>query len=91
MEIKKVIPGDLCFELERTGNDKATEMLFLHMRDHGSLETVRSLCDVMIGKEGYPKMNNLGQDMKKDLQVSYIYADNMTTCVCCMLYAVDHL
>ena len=70
LAIKKVIPGDLCFELERTGNDKATEMLFLHMRDHGSLETVRRLCDVMIGKEGYPKMNSLGRDMKEDLPVS---------------------
>ena len=73
LEIKKVIPRGLCFELERTSNDKATEMLFLHMRDHGSLETVRSLCDVMISKEGYPKMNSLGQDMKEDLPVSYIH------------------
>ena len=86
LAIKKVIPGDLCFELEKTGNDKATEILFLHMRDHGLLETVHSLCDVMIGKEGYPKMNSLGQDMQEDLPVSYIQA----TCVCCM-YAVDHL
>ena len=78
LEIKKVIPGDLCFELEKTGNDKATEMLYLHMRDHGSLETVHSLCDVMISKEGFPKMNSLGQDMKNDLQVSYIYAGNVT-------------
>ena len=88
LEIKKVIPGDLCFKLERTGNDEATEMLFLHMKDHGSLETVRSLCDVMIGKEGYPKMNSLGRDMKEDLPVSYLQATchNM-----CMLDAVDHL
>ena len=49
-------------------------MLFLHMRDHGSLETVRRLCDVMIEKEGYPKMNSLGRDMKEDLPVSYIQA-----------------
>ena len=60
LEIKKVIPGDLYFELERTGNDKATEMLFLHMRDHGSLETVHRLCDVMITKKCFPMMNSLG-------------------------------
>ena len=74
LEIEKVIPESLCFELKRTSNDKATEMLYLHMRDCGSLETVHSLCDVMIKKEGYPKMNSLGRDMKKDLPVSYIQA-----------------
>ena len=72
LEIKKVIPGLLHFKLNGTHNEEATQMLYLHMRDHGSLETVHSLCDVMIGKEGFPRMNSLGQDMKEDLPVSYI-------------------
>ena len=74
LKIRNVIPGDLCFELERVGNDRATEMLYLHMRDHGSLKTVHSLCKVMIGKEGYPRMKSLGRDMKEDLPVSFIQA-----------------
>ena len=72
LEIEKVIPESLCFELKRTSNDAATQMLYRHMRDYGSLETVHRLCDVMIGKEGYPKMSGLGRDMKEDLSVSYI-------------------
>ena len=71
LQIEKVISQKLYFDLEKTSNDEATEMLFLHMRNHGLLETVRSLCDVMIEKEGFLMMNSLGQDMKKDLLVSY--------------------
>ena len=82
LEIKKVIPGLLYFKLNVTSNDEATQMLFRHMRDHGSLETVRSLCDEMIKKEGYPNMNSLGQDMKKDLSVSNIQV------TCHNMYAV---
>ena len=70
LQIEKVIPQKLHFELKKTSNDEATEMLFLHMRDNSTLETVHRLCDVMIRKEGFPKMNRLGQDMKKDLPVS---------------------
>ena len=74
LKVKKVIPESLFFELKNTSNDAATELLYLHMRDHGSLETVHRLCDVMIKKEGYPNMISLGQDMKEDLPVSYIQA-----------------
>ena len=72
LEIEKVIAEDLCFELERTGNVKATEMLFLHMRDNCTLQTVHRLCDVMIEKEGFPMMTSLGRDMKEDLPRNYI-------------------
>ena len=65
-----MIPQNLHFELKKTSNDEATEMLFLHTRDNSSLETVHRLCNVMISKKGFPKMSNLGQDMKEDLQVS---------------------
>ena len=70
LQIEKVIPGDLCFKLERTGNVNGAEMLFLHMKDNSTLETVHRLCDVMIKKEGYPRMTSLGRDMKEGLPVS---------------------
>ena len=70
LQIEEVIHQNLHFKLEKTRNDEATQMLFLHMRDNSSLEIVHRLCDVIISKKGFPKMSNLGQDMKEDLQVS---------------------
>ena len=81
LEIKQVIPESLCFELKRTSNDVATEMLFLHMRDNSLLKTVHSVCDVMISKVGFPRMNSLGRDMKEDLPVSYIQVTCNNMCM----------
>ena len=49
-EIKRALPGEQC------------GILFKYIRTHGSLATVRKMCDLMIetGKGGYPHMKALG-------------------------------
>ena len=75
LEIKKVISQNLCSKLLEARKPTAVGILYIHMRDHGSLETVCTLCDVMIGRDGLPNMNKLGQDMKQDLPVSCVWCN----------------
>ena len=57
-EIKRALPGDQC------------GILFEYIRKHGSLATIRKMCDFMIemGKGGFPHMKALGEEMKEDLE-----------------------
>ena len=57
-EIKGALPGEQC------------GILFKYIRTHGSLATIKKMCDFMIetGKGGYPHMKALGEEMKKDLK-----------------------
>ena len=82
LEIKKVISQNVCSKLLEAGKLIAVDMLYCHMRDHGSLETVHTLCDVMIDRDGLPNMNKLGRDMKQDLPVS---------CMWCNMYMHVHI
>jgi hypothetical protein len=70
LEIKKVIPEELLSEIQSSGRQRAAEMLYRHIRDNGSLKTLHTLCDEMVKREGFEKMNQLGREMKKDLPVS---------------------
>ena len=70
LEIKKVIPEELRSEIKSSGKQKAAEILYRHLRDNGSLQTLHTLCDVMVERKGFGKMNELGREMKKHLPVS---------------------
>ena len=70
LEIKKVIPKELENKIQSSGGQGAAEKLYVHVRDNGSLKTLHTLCDVMIDRKGFEKMNELGREMKKDLPVS---------------------
>ena len=48
-----------------TEEDAARE-LFKHFQKQGTPDTIRALCDVMMGLEGYANMNHLGEKMKND-------------------------
>ena len=70
LEIDKVISEDLAFTIERhcsrsTGNDK----LFLHLRRNADPGSIRKLCDVMVREEGYAMMNELGRDIRRELDL----------------------
>ena len=70
LEIKNVISEDLTFTIERhcsrsTGNEK----LFLHLRRDADPGSIRKLCDVMVRKKGYAMMNELGRDMRRELDL----------------------
>ena len=66
LEINGIIPLRLHHAIEQTDPDKARELLYRHLYQHGALSTIRPLCDIMAKERGYPKMNSLGKDMKED-------------------------
>ena len=57
-EIKRALPSEQC------------GILFKYIRTHGSLATIRKMCDFMIetGKSGLENMKVLGEEMKEDLK-----------------------
>ena len=66
LEMDKVVPAALSFEMNNTSNEQATANLFLHLHAHALSDGIHKLCDAMISATGYPNMNNLGEDMKND-------------------------
>ena len=85
LEIEKVISEDLAFTIEHQGaRTTGNEKLFLHLQRYADPEGIRKLCDVMITKDGYNNMIELGKDMKKylDLLTSTYIHINDHTCRC---------
>ena len=66
LEIDGIIPSRLHHAIEQTDPDKARELLYRHLCQHGAPSTIRPLCDIMANESGYPKMNSLGKDMKEN-------------------------
>ena len=69
LEVEGVIPNSLAFKIERTPVKESNDMLFLHLRDHGDMETLRRFCDVLItvGEDGYPRMLQMGQSFQDSI------------------------
>ena len=77
LEVDKVISGRLSHSIKNQYVGDGNQELFLYLRRHADLESIRNLCDVM-DIDGYPKMSKLGQDMKK-----YLYLlTSMYVCAC---------
>jgi hypothetical protein len=70
LEDLHVIDPDTCEEIKRALPSQRNVLLYKHMRDHSSLETVWKMCDVLIntGRHGFPLVEKLGEDMKNCLQ-----------------------
>ena len=66
LEIDGVIPKKLSFDMDKTSSDEATELLYLHLRDHATSHGIHKLCAAMISKTGYGNMVKLGDKMKSD-------------------------
>ena len=69
--IFKVIPEGLYNQIDQkliTGNE-ANGKLYLHLRSNATSDTIHHLCDVMTGQNEYPLMKELGEDMKKDVDL----------------------
>jgi ankyrin repeat protein len=69
LEVEGVIPNSLAFKIKRTPVKESNDMLFLHLRDHGDMETLRRFCDVLItvGEDGYPRMLQMGQSFQDSI------------------------
>ena len=69
LEREKVISEDLAFTIKHHCRSTGNEELFLHLGRNADLESIRKLCDVMVRKEGHAKMNELGRDMRRELDL----------------------
>ena len=65
---RKVIPEPVETMIERAPDrKKANGLLYDHLYAQGTFQTLEIVCDVFIGEEGYPSMNQLGRKMKEKL------------------------
>ena len=65
---RKVIPEPVETKIERALDRKtANGLLYDHLYAQGTFQTLGTVCDVFIGEQGYPRMNQLGERMKEKL------------------------
>jgi ankyrin repeat protein len=65
---QKVIPEPVETKIRRALDRKeANGHLYDHLLSQATVKTLRIVCDVFIKEEGYPRMNELGERMKKEL------------------------
>ena len=69
-EIFHIIDRNTCEKIKRALPSDECAILFKHIRDHGSLETIKEMCEQMIGtgQDGYPQLRRLGEDMKREFE-----------------------
>ena len=65
---RQVIPEPVETKIERALDRKtANGLLYDHLCAQGTFQTLDIVCDVFIGEQGYPRMNQLGREMKEEL------------------------
>ena len=60
---KKVINEDLASRISATTDDEGRELLYHHLKHHGSVQTLREFCEVAVAADGYPNMQKLAEKM----------------------------
>ena len=93
---KGVIPQIIQRQISATDDDKeCREILYDHLKHHGSEDTLREFCKVAIAADGYPNMQKLGEMMMKELSqggwFQYICAVYMSKlCICIIMLCVHN-
>ena len=65
---RQVIPEPVETKIERALDRKtANGLLYDHLYAQGTFQTLEIVCDVFIEEQGYPRMNQLGKEMKEEL------------------------
>ena len=64
---KGVITQDIEKRISATNDDEAREILYDHLKLHGSLKTLKDYCKVAISADGYPNMKRLAEKIMKEL------------------------
>ena len=85
---KGVITQDIERCISATNDDEGREILYDHLKHHGSEDTLREFCKVAITADSCPNMQRLAEKMMKDLLLGgwfqYICA-MYAKCVCVLL------
>ena len=64
-----VITQDVMAHIDSTTNEEdAQEILYEHLANHASVDTLMKYCEVIITAGGYPMMQSLGKKMLEELQ-----------------------
>ena len=79
---KNVITQDIASRISATNDDEGREILYDHLKQHGSVHTLREFCEVAIAADGYPNMQKLAEKMAQVLP-----RDGWFTCLCFSLCA----
>ena len=65
---RKIIPEHVETKIERALDRKtANGLLYDHLYAQGTFQTLEIVCEVFIGEQGCPRMNQLGKWMKEEL------------------------
>ena len=65
---EEVITQDVVSLISAANDDDAKEILFAHLTNYVDVNTLITYCDVIIGAQGFPKMQRFGAKLKEELQ-----------------------
>ena len=60
---KNVITEDIASRISATTDDEGRELLYHHLKHHGSVQTLREFCEVALAADCYPNMQKLAEKM----------------------------
>ena len=64
---KEVISPSVLASINGKTDEEAQEILYDHLLNHATVESLREWCEWAIAAQGYPKMQELGRKMKDEL------------------------
>ena len=64
---KNVITQEIASRISAANDDEGREILYDHLKHHGSVHTLREFCEVAIAANGYPNMQQLAERMVQEL------------------------
>ena len=64
---KGVISPSVLASINDKTDEEAQEILYDHLLNHATVDSLREWCEWAIAAQGYPKMQELGQKMKDEL------------------------
>ena len=69
LEIEKVISKELSHSIKNQYVGDGNQELFLYLQRNADPGSIRKLCDVMVREESYFMMNELGRDIRRELDL----------------------
>ena len=65
---EEVVTQDVVSHISAVNDDDAKEILFAHLANYADVNALMKYCDVIIGAQGFPKMQQFGAKLKEELQ-----------------------
>ena len=88
---KNVITEDLASRISATTDDEGRELLYHHLKHHGSVQTLREFCEVAVAADGYPNMQKLAEKMLHVIPTDSLLCMCASVCAfVCVVCACKH-